>query len=291
MENNHSLDTLGWGMATDGSMNYVDLPRKPTEEEMQAIQRLCRETIRNNLSIKVETPDDAEHDSLPGDYDKSGGVVRVIHIGDIDKNTCCGTHLSQTSHIALILLGTTKSVHGKNCRLSFIAGDRAIAHASASVDAISSIARLTSSNGAPDEVFTKVSSLSDSVTELRRAEKKLMLEIAKYESERVKEAVRGGKNVWVYRADGGMDFINKVIGETREAVEGTGLVVVFAMGEVKTSGPVIIVGDKEAVDTMAGNVKGAVKDIKGGGSGGKWQGKVREWQRAELDALRELVET
>lgn len=87
MQNRHDLKTLGWGMGADESMNYVDLQRKPTEEEMQAIQNECAELIRENLPIKVETPDDAKHDKLPGDYDKSDGVVRVIHIGDLDTNT------------------------------------------------------------------------------------------------------------------------------------------------------------------------------------------------------------
>jgi len=87
MMNDHGLKTLGWGMGAAGTMSYVDIPRKPTEEEMQSIQSRCSELIRDNLPIKVETPDDAKHEKLPGDYDKSEGVVRVIHIGDIDINT------------------------------------------------------------------------------------------------------------------------------------------------------------------------------------------------------------
>ncbi|KAM0431458.1 hypothetical protein ACHAPT_005435 [Fusarium lateritium] len=291
MMNNHGLKTLGWGMGAAGTMNYVDLPRKPTKEEMQDIQSQCSELIRDNLPVRVETPDDAKHDKLPGDYDKSEGIVRVIHIGDIDINTCCGTHLSQTSHISLIILGSTQSVHGKNCRLSFMTGDRAVSLANASVGAISSIAKLMSSNGAPTEVLAKASNMCDAVTELRRVEKKLLLEVAKYESERVIGVIRSGKNAWVHRSDGGMDFINKIIGETKEDVQGTGLVVVFAIGESKGTGPVAIVGDKDSVEAMAVKVKGVVKDIKGGGGGGKWQGKVKEWQHSELTALEELVES
>lgn len=80
------LDTLGWGMGSEGSMNYVDLERKPTEEEMQSIQKACSEAIQANYKIWLETPDGGKHDSLPDDYDKSEGVVRVIHIGELDAN-------------------------------------------------------------------------------------------------------------------------------------------------------------------------------------------------------------
>ncbi|KAJ4171881.1 hypothetical protein NW754_007476 [Fusarium falciforme] len=291
MMNDHGLKTLGWGMGAAGTMNYVDIPRKPTEEEMHSIQSRCSELIRDNLPIGVETPDDAKHEKLPGDYDKSEGVIRVIHIGDIDINTCCGTHLSQTSHISLVILGSTQSVHGKNCRLSFMTGDRAVSLANASVGAVGSIAKLMSSSSAPIEVVAKTSTICDTVTELRRVERKLMLEIAKYESDRVNTVIRSGKNAWVHRSDGGMDFINKIIGETKETVQGTGHVVVFAIGESKGTGPVVIVGDKEAVEDMATKVKEVVKDIKGGGGGDKWQGKVKEWQHSELTALKELVES
>lgn len=74
-------------MGSEDTMNYVDLPRKPTREELEKIQDLCTEAIRENHKIWLETPDDAKHSSLPEDYDKAGGVVRVIHIGELDANT------------------------------------------------------------------------------------------------------------------------------------------------------------------------------------------------------------
>ncbi|KAL5589875.1 hypothetical protein FOVSG1_011742 [Fusarium oxysporum f. sp. vasinfectum] len=292
MQNRHDLKTLGWGMGAEEGMSYVDLQRKPMEEEMQAIQNECAELIRENLPIRIETPDDAKHDKLPGDYDKSDGVVRVIHIGDLDTNTCCGTHLSQTSHISLIILGSTQSVHGKNCRLSFITGDRAINLAASSVSAISSIAKLLSSSNVPSEVVSRTTALSDTVTDLKRSERKLLLEVAKFESEQaIRIIVQNRMNAYIHRYDGNTDFINKIVGETRDVLQGTGFVVVIAIGEPKGSGPVVIVGDQVAVDAMAQKVKVVIKDIKGGGAGGKWQGKVKEWTNAQLLALKEIVES
>jgi misacylated tRNA(Ala) deacylase len=87
MDTYDNLETLGWGMGTEGEMNYVELPRKPSQDEIQEIQDKCNEVIRNNLKITVDTPVDAKADSLPEDYDKEKGIVRVIKIGDIDSNT------------------------------------------------------------------------------------------------------------------------------------------------------------------------------------------------------------
>ena len=83
----HGLSTIGWGMGIKGEMTYVELPRKPSDEELCQIQTKCNEVIRNNIQITVQTPQDVSADSLPDDYDKDNGVVRVVRIGNLDANT------------------------------------------------------------------------------------------------------------------------------------------------------------------------------------------------------------
>lgn len=100
------LPTLGWGMGKEGDMNYVDVPRKPSPEEMRDIQDRCNQLIRENLPITVKTPENAQDNKLPGDYDKSLGIVRVISIGDLDQNTyVSGSRLSFPSLTAPISAG------------------------------------------------------------------------------------------------------------------------------------------------------------------------------------------
>lgn len=90
MDTYDNLETLGWGMGTSSDMNYIDVPRRPSPEELQAIQDRCNEIVRENLAITVETPDDAKTESLPGDYDGEMGVVRVVKIGNLDRNVYVG---------------------------------------------------------------------------------------------------------------------------------------------------------------------------------------------------------
>jgi misacylated tRNA(Ala) deacylase len=112
--------TVGWGMGpsvvsslpseegvnatTNPNWNYVDLDRKPTEKEVEAIQEVCNDLISKGKKIWVETHDETvqknEHvdghtvseteekkwESLPEDYDPSKGVVRVINIDEVDEN-------------------------------------------------------------------------------------------------------------------------------------------------------------------------------------------------------------
>lgn len=87
MDTYDNLETLGWSMGAGNDMSYVDVPRTPSEDEMQSIQEKCNDAIQKNLRITVENPDNAKVHKLPDDYDKDRGVIRVVKIGDLDANT------------------------------------------------------------------------------------------------------------------------------------------------------------------------------------------------------------
>jgi misacylated tRNA(Ala) deacylase len=281
------LETLSWSMGSASEMNYLELPRKPSEEEISSIQAQCIQAIRDNHPITVETPGDVKADSLPSDYDKEKGVVRFVKIGDMDYNACCGTHMKQTAHISLILLHHTQSVRGTNCRLFFSCGNRAIGLANESINALRKIGVSMSSGFKPAEVQANVAKLGEAVAEGRRREKKLLAEVAKFEGDRIKAVLEVGRRGWCYRATDGLDFLNLVAFEIKDAVkEG---VVVLTSGEEKKMGSIMIMGEPALVDALATKVKEVVSSVKGGGKG-KWQGKVTEWKAGELEALRKAVE-
>ncbi|KAF2258362.1 ThrRS/AlaRS common domain-containing protein [Lojkania enalia] len=282
------IEDVGWGMGPEGEMNYVELKRKPNDDEISEIQERCAEAIRLSIPITVETPGDAKADSLPGDYDKEKGVVRFIKIGDIDYNACCGTHLKSTAHISLILLHHTQTIRGTNCRLYFTCGNRAIKLASSSINALRAIGVSLSSGSAPSEVQSSVQILSDKLSESRKKEQKLLREIAKFESDRIKAVLQPGKSVWSHRASDGLDFINSIVFELKEAIKGGGAVV-LASGEEKSTGYIMIIGEQSLVEILAAKVKEVVSAVKGGGKG-KWQGKVAAWKKGEIEALRKAVE-
>lgn len=284
-----NLETLGWSMGQPGEMNYVELPRKPTDEEMKSIQEKCNKLVAESIPVTVETPEDKVSNSLPEDYDAEKGVVRFIKIGDLDYNACCGTHLQSTSHIGLVLLHHTQTVRGTNCRLFFTAGDRAIKLATESINGLRAIAVSLSSSAVPADVATGVSRLSEQVSEGRKREKKILAEIAKFESESIKTRLQSRDSAFSHRPTDGLDFTNLVLFEVKDVAKERG-VVVLCSGEVKSSGAIVIFGKPDLVETMAAKVKGIVSTAKGGGKGEKWQGKVTEWQKGEIEALRAVVE-
>jgi misacylated tRNA(Ala) deacylase len=172
----------------------------------------------------------------------------------------------------------------------FSAGDRAIKLASSSIRSLRSIGGTLSSGMGAEEVLSAVKKMSDNLTESRRKEAKLLLEIAKYEAERVKADLKSGKKAWVYRSSGNLDYINSICFEVKDVLKNGGLIV-LATGEKKTSGQVVIVGEKKAVEEFVEKMKGVVSGVKGGGKGERWQGKVIEWQKGEIEVLKNLVKS
>ncbi|CAG5179090.1 uncharacterized protein ALTATR162_LOCUS9028 [Alternaria atra] len=284
------LPTLGWSMGQPGEMNYVELPRKPSEEELQTIQKNCNAKIRESMPITVETPEGKGSDSLPEDYDREKGVVRFIKIGDMDYNACCGTHLQNSSHINVILLHHMQSVRGTNCRLFFTAGDRAIKMATESINGLRSIAVSLSSGSTPADVAAGVQRMSDQVSEGRKKVNKLLAEIAVFEGDRVKNRLQSHTTAFMHRATDGLDFINLVLFEIKDVVKERDAVVVLCSGEIKSSGSIVVFGKAELVEQMATKIKEVVSTAKGGGKGEKWQGKVTEWRKGEVEALKEAVD-
>lgn len=180
-------------------------------------------------------------------------------------------------------------VHGKNCRLSFTAGRRAIDLSASSVGAMRSMARLWSCGQGAEEVAAAASRTNDALADFKKREKKLLAEIETYEVERIKSEVREEKAVWVYRADTGLEFFTGIIAQVKESVKREGAVLLMASGEEKKSGSIVIYGEPAHVQVLTGKVQEAVEGVKGGGKGEKWQGKVTEWKKGQLEGLKEVA--
>jgi len=75
----------------------------------------------------------------------------------------------------------------------------------------------------------------------------------------------------------------------RDAVAEAGRAVLLVTGEEKSGGAVVIVGEEKEVEKLAARVKEIVGTVKGGGRGGKWQGKVSVWGKWEVKKLSEAV--
>jgi misacylated tRNA(Ala) deacylase len=189
------------------------------------------------------------------------------------------------------MLGSTQTVHGKNCRLFFACGKRALKLATESAAAVRSMSRLWSSGTDPEAVVAAATRINDSISELKKKEKKLLAEIASYEVDRINVALQTQKTAWVYREECGLDFFTGIIAQIKDVVKEKNGAVVLVSGQEKQAGAIVIFGNLETVEALSAQAKDAITGLKGGGKGEKWQGKVAEWQKGEIEVLRKLVKS
>lgn len=81
-----NVPTLGWSLGE--KISYIEIGKKLSEVELQEVEDKCNEVIRKGVDIWMEIPDKdlVNKKKLPDDYDAARGVLRVIHIGEMDAN-------------------------------------------------------------------------------------------------------------------------------------------------------------------------------------------------------------
>jgi len=194
-----------------------------------------------------------------------------------------------------LLLHHTQPIRGTNTRLYFTAGARTIRLSTLATRTLRSVSGLLSANPAhPSEVIQRVDKLNAQVRDTARARRKLEAEIAGYEAARViGELDAGRRAAFVYRVcETGADFIMAVTGALKDGGfdEREGVVVLLvAVAETGGGGPVVIVGDEKGVERVVEGVKVILPDVKGGGKGKRWQGKIARLASAQLRALGTLL--
>ncbi len=124
-----NLETTSWYLGVDSSFIEMDA-KEISEETMEVIEEKVNEKIRERVDVLVtyREPDNLADVRFRMDVPEAqrGGPVRVVEITDVDKNTCCGTHVVNLGDLqAIKLLGTAKGNKGKT-QLHFVAGGRVL---------------------------------------------------------------------------------------------------------------------------------------------------------------------
>ncbi|EGV65107.1 hypothetical protein CANTEDRAFT_97577 [Yamadazyma tenuis ATCC 10573] len=290
----YDLETLSWGM---GDVTcYVELPKKVDEELVNEVNQKVNQAILDAIPITVEVPDGHGHEldlsHLPDDYDISKGLVRIVSIGNLDRNPCCGTHLKNTSQIQAVSILNQVNVRGGNSRVHFVCGSRVYKFAQKNYDILKNVSGgLLSCQ--PDEVYEKTKLLNDNYREANSTKNNLLKELMGLEAKRMFESFKNGSTLeWAYRKDTDAESLNLLqkelltlvnnnkdsgidLDKTHTAVMFTGLV--NEPGTIKIMGP-------ESTE-LSGEIKKILSTIKGGGKGSSFQGKISKYEKGEIDSL------
>lgn len=297
----YDLETLSWSMGD--MINYIELPKKVDETLLEEVSQKLNDLILENIPITVTTPDEhgGEIDTkkIPEDYDLSKGIVRIVKIGELDANPCCGTHLTYTGQIQAVSFLHQVNIRGGNSRLHFICGSRVSKQLANYHKMLKEVLGSVLSCQI-EEVGSKVAELNANYKKSQSRESGLLKQLANIRAVEVFTKFKNGDSdiATIYREDNGPEYLtlfHKELTTLINANKDSGVnltdkcTVVLLNGDYKsgTGGMVKVLGPK--AEEILAELKKLITNIKGGGKGASFQAKVTKYEKGEVEtALRYL---
>ncbi|TRY93948.1 hypothetical protein DNTS_022025 [Danionella cerebrum] len=271
--------TTSWDLGRQRSSIELDTASvKPGE--MEALEAAVNEKIRAQLAVRVNllSIDDPAVRSrgLPDDH---AGPIRIIDIEGVDANMCCGTHVSNLSHLQVIkILGTEKGKKNKT-NLIFIAGNRVLNYAEKSYSIEKSLTVLLKTGA--DEHVDAVDKLQKTVKRLQKSNLMILREMAVLIAQSFKNRPDREPFFSLHNKDGDNEFMNIVANE----IGFQDTLIFLTVGEEKGAGMFLIAGPENIIAEV-GPLVAELLQGKGAGKSGRYQGKANSLvKRVEAVAL------
>ena len=269
------IETSSWWMAEndEGKVGISSIEMNVEslcQEQLEAVENACNKAIKDHLDVSVnvyqlDNPALAEAHTrgLPDDM---AGPVRVIQIGNkenlLDSNLCCGTHVSNLSHLQMVQLlyvEKAKKGKGKKCNVFFLVGDRIRIYLKSSFIREQKMNVILSS-GAGDHL-----SLVEKITKANKASSKtnqvLLKEIASRDAEMIKE--KSLRYFMKHRNEPDPEYSNTLIRE----IDDVEVMLIIITGDEKKGPFQLTLFGPEKIMTDLGQKIICVLDAKGGGKG------------------------
>ncbi|XP_057681653.1 alanyl-tRNA editing protein Aarsd1 [Corythoichthys intestinalis] len=274
--------TTSWELGRQRSNIELDTPAvKPGQ--VQALEEAANEKIRAHIPVNVkllygDSPEleKVRSKELPDDH---AWPIRIIDIEGVDANMCCGTHVSNLSHLQVIkLLGTEKGKKNKT-NLIFLVGNRVLKYAEKSYCTERSLVALLKTG--PDEHVEAVDKLQKSMKLVQKTNLTLLRDMAVIITQNFKNDPNRGNFFSLHKKEGDNEFMNIIVNEmnTEETL------VFLTVGEEKGPGMFLLAGPSEQVTAMGPRLLELLQG-KGAGKNGRFQGKANSLaRRSEVEAL------
>lgn len=198
---NFNANTTGFHLGNEYST--VDIEGNLDEEKIREVELLANEIIRQNIQVETLLPTKRElkkiwvRRALPNTNEE----IRVVKIGDLDTNACCGVHPKSTSELRMIKIKKWEK-HKSNTRIEFLAGKRAVDEVLKRDVFLTKICRYLSCS--EEDAINGIINLNEKVEDSLSKKRKLEEIVAKYQ---VKEMVENAKKI------GNVSVVKKIYDE------------------------------------------------------------------------------
>ncbi|XP_054877239.1 alanyl-tRNA editing protein Aarsd1 isoform X3 [Poeciliopsis prolifica] len=206
--------TTSWDLGRHRSTIELDTPSVKAAQ-LQELEEAVNEKIRAGIPVSVQLLDLSDpavekvrSRGLPDDH---AGPIRIIDMEGIDANMCCGTHVSNLSHLQVIkLLGTEKGKKNKT-NLIFLTGNRVLKYAEKSYSTERALVSLLKTG--PDEHVEAVEKIQKSFKMLQKSNLSLLRDMAVLIARDFKNNPQRGNFFSFHKKEGDNEFMNIIANE------------------------------------------------------------------------------
>lgn len=165
-------------------ISTVDIIGNLTEEKIRKAEKMANYIIRENILVEsfVPTEKELENMNLRRDLPNTEEEIRVVKIGDLDINACCGVHPKRTLDLKLIKIKKYEK-NKNNTRIEFLSGERAVKDSLYKDKMLKDICNYLSSN--EEEALNSIKNLKSNIDALSNEKRKLEEELINYEIENI----------------------------------------------------------------------------------------------------------
>lgn len=206
-------------------ISTVDIEGYLKEEEIREAEIYANDIISDNIEIETLLPTKKElrkiwiRRNLPDTKDE----IRIIKIGDLDSNACCGVHPKSTLDLRTIKLKRYEKNKGAT-RIEFLSGKRAIEYFLKRDLVFIDVCREFSST--EDEIMNSLVGIQEKLEDTLYKNKKLEEEVASYEINRLineSEIINGISVILQIYEDEDLKYISKIAGKINDLNNSIGL--------------------------------------------------------------------
>lgn len=192
-----NANTIGFHLGKESST--IDIDKLIGKDEIKKAEEEANKIIFDNINVEILYPTKAELKKLRlrKALQKTDEKIRIVKIGDIDVNACCGTHPNSTIEVQLIkVIKFEKYKNGT--RIHFLCGSRGVSDYFSKHESIETMSNLLSCSD--NTVLSEIERLKKELNKAIAEKRDLKEEVARYEVQNMLNSCESINNIKILKS-------------------------------------------------------------------------------------------
>ncbi|XP_061182819.1 alanyl-tRNA editing protein Aarsd1-like [Saccostrea echinata] len=271
-ESMYGCPTTSWCLGENISSIELDITSL-SNQQMADLEDAVNEKILASIPVTPHLYHDKEDPELQkfrcrGLPDDHVGPVRVLHVDGIDSTLCCGTHVSNLSHLQSIkLLWVEKAKKKDRTNLIFVAGGRVLQYLGRCVKVERALTTLL--KGPLEDHYELADKAVKGFKTNQKYVTSLLRDLAVFEGQKFK--TDSSPLLSLHRKEGDLEFMNIIV----QHVDNSSKICFLTVGDEKGAGLFLLSGPEDFIKDVGPKVA-EILNGKGSINRGNYQGKANK---------------